>query len=126
MERDIPKTRTLVVNVENLRQPKDVVEFFGTTKAVDHNQYVVDYLGVDLIYQANYYAGLRILQVFNYETADMKEVAYFDTQPGIDRAETWGAWSVYPYFASGVIAVGDLSGGLFLLKPDLKSALITS
>ena len=125
MERDIPKTRTLVVNVENLRQPEDVVEFLGTTEAVDHNQYVVDYLGVDLIYQANYNAGLSILQVFNYETADMKEVAYFDTQPGTNRAETFGAWSVYPYFRSGVIAVSDISGGLFLLKPDLKSALIT-
>jgi len=128
------KTRTLVVNVESLQNPGSPVNFFGRTNAVDHNQYivkatsqgynVVDHRDTDLIYQANYRAGLQILQVIDYETADFVEVGYFDTYPSDDDANLSGAWSVYPYFRSGLVAISNFNEGLFLVKPKLKSSLV--
>lgn len=131
------KTRTLVVNIENLRTPTNIREYFSAKDAaVDHNQYVVKataqgqgydpklYRDTDLIYQANYRAGLRILQVLDYEKASFKEVGYFDTYPMDNLGKFGGAWSVFPYFQSGVVAISSESEGLFLVKPDLKDTLI--
>ena len=44
------------------------------------------------------------------------EIAYFDTYPAGDAAGIDGAWSVYPYLASGVILVSDQTNGLFVLS----------
>jgi len=130
----VGKTRTLVVNVENLQNPGDAVEFFGRTSAIDHNQYIVkatsqgynfiNHRDTDLIYQANYRSGLQILQVIDYETADFVEVGYFDTYPFDDSANFNGAWSAYPFFRSGLVAISSYEGGLFLVKPNLKSSLV--
>jgi choice-of-anchor B domain-containing protein len=132
----VGKTRTVVVNVEDLRNPGDPVQFLGRTRAVDHNQYIVkataegqgynfiNYRDTDLIYQANYRSGLQILQVIDYETADFVEVGYFDTYPSNDNPRFTGAWSVYPFFRSGLVAISSIEEGLFLVKPNLKSSLV--
>merc|ERR1719229_1607858 len=69
--------------------------------STDHNNYVVG----DKLYQSNYVAGLRILQI--QEDFKLEEVAYFVTP---------SAWSVYPYFPSGNIIVSSIPGGLFVLR----------
>lgn len=132
----VKETRTLVANVENLREPTNVREYFGTSPSIDHNQYIVEataegqnydrtkHSGTDLIYQANYRAGLRILQVIDYETADFREVGYFDTYPLNNSPRFNGAWSTFPFFRSGLIVISSIEDGLFLVKPDLKTSLV--
>ena len=44
------------------------------------------------------------------------ELGRFDTYPEDDSSDFAGAWSVYPYFRSGVIAVSSIEEGLFLVK----------
>jgi len=121
-------TRTLVINVKDLANPTNVEEFLGTSTGIDHNQYIVEventskgrkYKPTDMIYQADYSAGLRILQVIDYETTNFKEVGYFDTFPYSNEGKFEGAWSSFPYFQSGVVAISSIKEGLFLVKPDL-------
>ena len=50
--------------------------------------------------QTNYEAGLRIL-FLDAENFDLHEVAYFDCFPAGTTTAMNGAWSSYPYFASG-------------------------
>lgn len=51
----------------------------------------------------------------------MVETGSFDTYPGSGSGFS-GAWGVYPYFPSGVMAVSDISEGLFILDPDYVPA----
>ena len=49
------------------------------------------------------------------------EAAYFDTADYCDDTTAGGvvfqgAWSVYPYFASGSIVLSNIETGLFMLK----------
>ena len=69
----VGKTRTLVINVEDLENPSNVQEYLGRTTAIHHNLYVAEHQGTDYIYQANYRAGLQILKVIDWETADFVE-----------------------------------------------------
>ncbi|MEE8524559.1 MAG: hypothetical protein V3T72_11560, partial [Thermoanaerobaculia bacterium] len=49
------------------------------------------------------------------------ELAYFDVIPATDAPFFDGAWSVYPYFASGRVVVSSISNGLFVLDPFSSS-----
>ena len=46
----------------------------------------------------------------------MTEVGYFDTFPTNNNTGFDGAWSVYPYFTSGNIIIGDIDRGLFIVR----------
>ena len=105
-------TRTLILDVSDLDAPVLRGEHFGTTRAIDHNMYVLD----RLVYQSNYRAGLRILDTAKVAEGLLTEVAFFDTLPGANTATFFGTWSNYPYFESGTIAVSGMDEGLFLLK----------
>ena len=73
----------------------------------------------NLVYEANYRAGLRILDVSNVkeDPDSVKEVGYFDVAPDSDGPGfSIGSWSNYPYFASGSIIVSSIDRGLFVLK----------
>jgi choice-of-anchor B domain-containing protein len=98
-------TRTLVWDVTDLDDPILVKEYIASTPDTDHNLYIVG----DLMYQSNYGAGLRILDISNPE--DPVEIAYFDNSPF-----GGASWSNYPFFESGIIAVTGTGDGLFLLK----------
>ena len=108
------KTRTLVWDVGDLDDPVLAAEFTHDTRAIDHNLYIVG----DLMYQSNYAAGLRILNISNRESP--VEIAFFETEPdGVatpDGPGLWGSWGNYPFFASGVIAVTSMSNGVLFLK----------
>ncbi|MDE2796077.1 MAG: choice-of-anchor B family protein [Gemmatimonadota bacterium] len=105
------KTRTLVWDVKDLDDPIVTREFDHITSASDHNLFVVG----DLMYQSNYAAGLRILDISNRENP--AEVAFFNTETGApDEPALWGSWSNYPFFASGVIPVSSMGGGVLFVK----------
>lgn len=103
-------TRTLIFDLADLDDPILVKEFVGTRRATDHNLYVKG----NRMYQANYNAGLRILDIS--DPTNPREVGFLDTVPGDDTPQMDGAWSNYPYFASGTIVVTSVAQGLFLVK----------
>ena len=104
-------TRTLVWDVRDLDDPVLAAEFFHDTRATDHNIYVVG----GLMYQANYAAGVRILNIANRERP--VEIGFFVTEPhGGDEPGIFGAWGVYPFLASGVLAVSSTDTGALFLK----------
>ena len=106
-----PNTRTLVWDVRDLDDPIIVTEFLHTTTASDHNLYVVG----DFMYQSNYAEGLRILSIADRENP--VELGFFDTDPDAsDSPGLDGSWSNYPFFASGVIPVTSMGGGVLFVK----------
>jgi len=108
---NVTNTRTIIWDVSDLDQPELVREFLLSTESSDHNLYIKD----NLMYQSNYNAGLRILDVS--DPAEPKEVAHFDTEPFGDNAAGFnGTWSNYPYFKSGIIIVSGIGEGLFILR----------
>ncbi len=107
-------TKTYIWDVSDLEAPT-MVPFTSSSTASDHNQYVRG----NYTYQANYRAGLRIFDISDIANGNMQEVAFFDVVPGSDASGTSGAWSVYPFFESGVVLVSSTQGGLFVLWPNL-------
>jgi len=73
------------------------------------------------VYESNYTSGLRILDISDIANANLAQLAFFDTYPTNDDAVFEGTWSNYPFFPSGVIAVSDITNGLFLLKPHYEA-----
>jgi choice-of-anchor B domain-containing protein len=108
----VDHTRTLVWDVSDLDDPVLVKEFLNpNTTSIDHNLYVKG----DKVFQSNYVAGLRVLDIQN--PTEPREVGHFDTVPfGDDGPRFDGSWSNYPYFESGVIVVTSGYEGLFLLR----------
>jgi choice-of-anchor B domain-containing protein len=116
-ERDRPEithTRTLVWDVQDLDDPQLVTEYIGVGTSIDHNIYV----NGDYLYQSNYVDGLRILDIS--DPVNPVEVGHFDTHNGL--SSVWsGSWSNYPFFESGIVAITDDTGGLFLVDPTMSS-----
>ena len=106
------KTRTLVFDLNDLDNPVLHHTYYGPTAAIDHNGYVVE----DLFYLANYSAGIRVIDIGGLVDKNMKEIGFFDTFPEHNSTVFNGAWNVYPFFESGVIAISDINRGLFLIK----------
>jgi choice-of-anchor B domain-containing protein len=108
---NINKTRTLIYDLADLENPRFVKEHFGVEAASDHNLYIKG----DLMYQANYRSGLRVLSI--RDPLNPKEVAYFDTAPFHANGPGFnGAWNVYPFFKNGTIIVSSIEQGLFVVK----------
>jgi choice-of-anchor B domain-containing protein len=103
----VETTRTLVWDVRDLDDPVLLTEYFATTTETDHNLYIKD----DLMYQSNYGAGLRIIDISDPD--DIREVGHFDTDPDLGCC---GSWSNYPYFRSGAIGVTGGRAGFFMVK----------
>lgn len=110
-------TRTYVWNMADLTNPVLIGTFTGPTTASDHNQYIKG----DFSYQANYRAGLRIIDLTNIATPSaMTEAAYFDVDPTSNANGFAGSWTNYPYFPSGNVAIFSIQRGLFVVKPNLS------
>lgn len=105
-------TKTIVADLSDLDNPVLKINYFGPTAAIDHNGYVK---GNDF-YLANYRAGLRLVDLSNIDNGNLNETAFFDTYPSSNTRNFNGAWSVYPYFASGNIIISDIESGLFVVK----------
>ena len=61
---------------------------------------------------------MRVLDISSIgETNNqLTEIGYFDTYPTNNGTGFNGAWSVYPYFASGNIIINDIERGLFVVR----------
>lgn len=104
-------------DVSNLRAPVLAGTWTGPTRSIDHNGYVRG----NRYYFSNYSEGLTVLDITN--PAAMQRVGYFDTYPSSSEMAFVGAWSTYPFFPSGTIAIGDINTGLYLVKNEaLQSA----
>lgn len=110
-------TRTYVWDVSDLDAPFMVGFHDGPTQAIDHNQYIVG----NHVYQANYRAGLHILRLDDLSLARLTPVGFFDIYPPDNNRGYNGAWSVYPFFESGIVIVNGIEQGLFVLQPNLGS-----
>ena len=107
-------TKTWVWDMADLDNPVLVGSHLSALPSIDHNQYIVG----DLVYQANYQAGLRILKIEDLATADMCELGSFDVYPSSNGAAFNGAWNVFPFFASGIVAIHAIEG-LAIVQPQL-------
>lgn len=105
-------TRTIIFDFEDLDNPQFHFEHFGATPAIDHNGYVKG----TKYYMANYRAGLRVFDISNIASGSISEEGYFDSYPASNSANFSGAWSVFPYFASGNIVISDINRGFLLVK----------
>lgn len=106
-------TKTYVWDVSNLTSIRLLAIHSGSTPAIDHNQYVRG----QLAFQANYRAGLRILDARRAAAGALSEMAFFDVAPDSDDAGFGGAWGVYPFLPSGNLLVSSIERGLFVLRP---------
>ena len=107
----VPSTRTLIWDVRDLDDPILAAEHFSENRASDHNLYIRG----DLMYQSNYVAGLRILDISDRENP--VEIGFLDTVPwGEDEPGFAGSWSNYPYFESGIIVVTSGKEGVFVVR----------
>jgi len=110
-------SRTLVFDFLDLDNPVLASTYLGPSMAIDHNGYV----NGNKYYLANYRAGMRVIDIpsmlasSNTNAADA-EIGFFDTFPNNDNTAYNGAWSVYPYFASGNIIISDIERGLFIVR----------
>tara|TARA_Y100000996_G_scaffold395358_1_gene360502 strand:+ start:9430 stop:10707 length:1278 start_codon:yes stop_codon:yes gene_type:complete len=107
-------TKTYVFDMSDLSAPEMKLIYEGSTNAIDHNGYVVG----GLFYLSNYTAGLRVIDISQIENNSMDEVMFFDTYPESDLSSFDGVWNAYPFFQSGIVAISDGQGGLFLVKPS--------
>ncbi|GGS32952.1 choice-of-anchor B family protein [Actinokineospora fastidiosa] len=109
------RTKTYIWDLVDLDNPVHTGTYNSPAQAIDHNLYIKG----KYAYQANYRAGLRILDVSNVASAQLTEVGYFDIYESGDGAAFNGAWSNYPYFASGVVIVNGIEQGLVVVRPNL-------
>jgi choice-of-anchor B domain-containing protein len=108
-------TRTIVWDLSQLDDPVVAHMYYGPVKSSDHNLFIVG----DRMYQANYGSGLRVIDI-SQRTAP-REIAFFDSAPFNNdepghSAVASGAWSVYPFFKSGVVVFTSVREGLFMVK----------
>lgn len=106
-------TRTYIWDVSDLEAPTLIGNFDSPVPAIDHNLYTKD----GYVYQGNYRAGLRILDAANVASGSLTQYGYFDIYPTSNSAQFNGAWSVFPYYESGVVVVSGIEQGLFILRP---------
>jgi choice-of-anchor B domain-containing protein len=109
-------TRTHVFDFADLDNPVYLFAYEAATPSIDHNLYVRG----NLVFQANYTSGLRVLKFGDLAAGEIEEVAFFDTQPTSAARTFTGAWSVYPYLPSGTLLVSDTLHGLFVLSPVIE------
>ncbi|MEM6720571.1 MAG: choice-of-anchor B family protein [Bacteroidota bacterium] len=114
-------SRGLVFDFADLDNPQFINSFTGSSSAIDHNYYIKG----DILYQANYTSGLRVSDISN--PMNVTEIGYFDTYPASNSTIFFGAWTAYPYFASGNIIISDTDRGLFVVRDsNLLSTVQTS
>lgn len=111
--------RTIIWDVRDLDNPIHIGDFYNEAVSIDHNLYTHN----NLIFASNYSSGLRVLDYTRVENAQLREVAFFDTQPQSDVIAYEGSWSNYPYFKSGNIIVSDMANGLFVLKLNINDPI---
>jgi choice-of-anchor B domain-containing protein len=105
-------SRIRVLDISDLAHPTPAAIWTSTTKAIEHNGYVVG----DKLYASYYERGLAVLDVT--VPTSPREIGFFDTFPTSDDPAYHGAWGVYPFLPSGTVVVSNIdgAGGLFVLR----------
>ena len=71
---------SFIWDIKDLQNPKQTGLYKSKTKSIDHNQYVID----EWVYQSNYGAGLRILDLSTVKKdptgKGIEEVGFFDSK----------------------------------------------
>jgi choice-of-anchor B domain-containing protein len=106
-------TRTWIWDVSDLDAPAIVANYDGPTPSIDHNLYIRG----NLVYESNYRSGLRVLDASELARGALQEVGFFDVYPLNDEPAYNGAWTAYPFFASGSVVVNGIEQGLFVVRP---------
>jgi choice-of-anchor B domain-containing protein len=108
-------------NVEDLENITYVNNWLptGITTSVTHN---IEIFG-NLAIIAHYTAGVRILNIT--DPVNPVEVAWYDTRPQDNDNIFQGCWGVYR-FPSGKIIASDISNGLFVIKADIPTDIVSS
>ncbi|MDH3466990.1 MAG: choice-of-anchor B family protein [Gammaproteobacteria bacterium] len=119
---DLPDTaRTHFVELLDLDNWRYMGFFDSPAASIDHNLFVKG----DLVYQAHYTAGVRVLDISDLEidVNMVREIAHMDTEPRLPNKNMnhninifIGPWGVFPFFESGTIAASDGINGLILMK----------
>ncbi|HAH51691.1 MAG TPA: hypothetical protein DCL80_10685 [Balneola sp.] len=112
-------TKTYIFDVSDLSNPTFVNFYEHNTESIDHNLSIKG----DYVYASNYVSGLRVMRMNDISSAELEEVAFFDSEPNIysnPNQQFNGTWSNYPFFESGVIIMSDINRGLFILQPDFN------
>ncbi|NND63090.1 MAG: choice-of-anchor B family protein [Flavobacteriaceae bacterium] len=110
-------TRTIIFDISDLDNPTESFVYFGPTGATDHNGYVKG----NTYYLANYNAGMRVIDISGIDSGTFTEIGFFDVYPDNNASGFNGAWSVYPYFASGNLIISSRGGdgGLFVVSENI-------
>jgi choice-of-anchor B domain-containing protein len=106
-------TRTWIWDVSDLDAPVIASRYDARTPSIDHNLYIRGHLA----YESNYRSGLRVLDLSQIASGVLSEVGFFDVYPQDDNPAFNGAWSAYPFFASGSVAINGIEQGLFVVRP---------
>lgn len=111
-------TRTYLWSVSDLTAPRQFAAYEHPTRSTDHNLYVRG----KQVYESNYTAGLRILDISRIAAGELREVGFFDIVPDMDEPRFDGAWGNHPFFPSGNIAVSGINQGLYILRQSKQTA----
>ncbi|KXT05910.1 hypothetical protein AC578_319 [Pseudocercospora eumusae] len=124
MTQGLPTTH--IFDIRDLENPFYSGNFFGKTRSIDHNQYMVD----GYLYQSNYGNGLNVWDARSITTdpsgSSICEAGYFDIYPEDDENEGsgtvafLGSWHSYAEFKSGFIFVHTIERGSFVVKMTSK------
>ncbi|ETN37677.1 uncharacterized protein HMPREF1541_07300 [Cyphellophora europaea CBS 101466] len=111
---------TYIMDIRDLENPVVTGLYRQPVRSIDHNQYVFG----DYVYQSNYGAGIRVLDISSIPKdntgAGVYEAAFFDIYPEDDAIggiiEFVGTWSHYAGYPSGNILVNTIERGAFVVK----------
>ena len=105
-------TRTYAFDLADLDQPVVLGHYSHPTTAIDHDLQIVG----TRLYEANWRAGLRVLDIASLPGLAWQELGYFDTVPGSNSIGHTGAFAPFVW-PDGVVTVSDTESGLFVLQP---------
>jgi len=108
-------TRTYAFDISDLDHPVVLGHFSHSTTAIDHDLLIVG----TRVFEANWRAGLRILDISSLPSLAFRELGYFDTVPDSDSIGHTGAFAPYVW-PDGAITVSDTESGLFILRPAME------
>ena len=101
-----------IFSINDLKNPQQVGQWTGPTRAIDHNGFVRG----NRYYMSNYERGLTVLDIS--DPAAPTEIGFFDTFTPANSASFNGAWGAYPFLPSGNILISDINSGLYVLKDN--------
>lgn len=113
-------TRTLIFDISDLDSPQNHQAYLHSTAASDHNLYIRG----SYVYQANYRAGMRILDISDLDAGNIAEAGFFDVHPDSDDLGYYGAWTAFPYFNSDKVIINTRNEGMFIVEPQLPHFVV--